>query len=71
MIEQIHVSNQGEMTLVPKIGDQKIFFGKLADADKKLEKLRIFYQEGMPYEGWRKYKSIDVRYAGQIVCKKR
>lgn len=71
MIEQIHVSNQGEMTLVPKIGDQKIFFGKLADAAKKLEQLRIFYQEGMPYEGWRKYKSIDVRYAGQIVCKKR
>lgn len=71
MIEQIHVSNQGEMTLIPKIGDQKIFFGRLADADKKLQKLRVFYQEGMPYEGWRKYKSIDVRYAGQIVCKKR
>ncbi len=71
MIEQIYVSNTGEFTLVPKLGDQKILFGKFEDAGKKLEKLKIFYREGMPYEGWRKYKTIDVRFAGQVVCKKR
>ncbi len=71
LVEQVYVSNLGELTLIPKLGDQKIYFGKLADAAQKIDKLKIFYKEGIPYEGWRKYKSIDLRYAGQIVCKKR
>ena len=65
------MSNLGEFTLIPKIGDQKILLGKVMDAGQKLERLKIFYREGMPYEGWRKYKTIDVRFAGQVVCKKR
>lgn len=71
LIEQIYVSNTGEFTLIPKVGDQKIIFGKLANADEKLENLRIFYQEGMPYEGWQKYRTIDVRFKGQVVCEKK
>lgn len=71
LVEQVYVSNLGEFTLIPKLGDQKVYFGKLADAAQKIDKLKIFYQEGIPYEGWRKYKSIDVRYADQVVCKKR
>lgn len=71
MVEQIHVSNQGEFTLIPKIGNQKILLGKLKDAEKKLYNLKVFYQEGMPYEGWRRYRTIDVRFEGQVVCRKR
>jgi cell division protein FtsQ len=71
MTEQVYVSNKGEFTLVPKIGDHKIIFGKLEFAEEKLRILKIFYQEGMPYEGWRKYKTLDVRFNRQVVCKKR
>lgn len=71
LTEQIYVSNIGEITLIPKVGNQKILFGKFVDAEKKLANLKTFYQEGMPYEGWRKYSTIDVRFAGQVVCKKR
>jgi cell division protein FtsQ len=70
MIEQIHVSNRNEVTLVPKIGNQKILFGRLRDAEDKLRRLKIFYQEAAPYEGWRKYRSIDLRYNGQVVGKR-
>lgn len=70
MIEQIHVSNRNEVTLVPKIGRQKIFFGRLRDAADKLKRLKIFYREAAPHEGWRKYRSIDLRYDGQIVAKR-
>ncbi len=71
LIEQIYVSNTGEFTLVPNVGNQKILFGSFADADEKLENLRIFYQEGMPYEGWQKYRTINVKYKGQVVCERR
>jgi len=70
MIEQIHVNQRGEMTLVPKVGRQKIVFGDFAKAQEKLRRLKIFYEEGMPREGWRTYKTINVKFDGQVVCEK-
>lgn len=70
MIEQIHVTNRNEITLIPKIGQQKIFFGRIRNAEDKLARLKIFYQEAAPREGWRKYRSLDLRYEGQVVAKK-
>ncbi|MCB0629946.1 MAG: cell division protein FtsQ/DivIB [Saprospiraceae bacterium] len=70
MIEQIHVTNRNEVTLVPKIGQQKIFFGRIRESEEKLERLKIFYREAAPYEGWRKYRSLDLRYEGQVVAKR-
>ena len=37
----------------------------------KLEKLKVFYQQAIANEGWRKYKNIDLRYKGQVVAEKR
>ncbi|MCD8495578.1 MAG: hypothetical protein LRY45_02455 [Bacteroides graminisolvens] len=71
LIEQIYVSNANEFTLIPKVGDQKIIFGKYEDVITKLENLKIFYQEALPYEGWQKYRTINVKYKGQVVCEKR
>ena len=70
LVEQIHVEN-GEYVLVPKVGRQKIYFGQLKNTDAKLRRLRIFYEEVMPYQGWRKYKGVDLRYADQVVGIKR
>lgn len=70
LIEQIYVSNRGEMSLAPKVGDQKILLGRYVDMDEKLENLKIFYQEGVPYEGWRKYKVYDLKFKGQVVAVK-
>jgi cell division protein FtsQ len=69
MIGQIFVSSNGDFILAPLIGDQKIVFGKYEDARDKLQNLKVFYREAMPYEGWRKYRSIDVRFRGQVICK--
>ena len=70
-IQQIHVDAGGEFTLIPVLGDQKIRIGNLDDLDDKLKRIRIFYDEAMPYEGWKKYATISVKYRGQIVCKKK
>jgi cell division protein FtsQ len=70
MFEQIHMSN-GEMILVPKVGDQKIKFGRFENHEDKLWRLRKFYEEGIAYEGWQKYRTIDLRFKDQVVCEKR
>lgn len=69
-IQQIHVNNSGEFILVPLIGDQQIILGSARKLEDKLKRLKIFYQEGLPYEGWRKYKTINLKYNGQVVCKR-
>lgn len=69
MIEQVYVKN-GEFILIPKIGKQKIQFGKFEKIENKFRRLRKFYEEGMSRVGWRKYRTIDVRFDGQVVGRK-
>ncbi|MEL7021180.1 MAG: hypothetical protein AAGK47_06215 [Bacteroidota bacterium] len=70
LIEQIYVSNNGEVTLVPKVGQHKVQLGQLTDVEEKLWRLKVFYQEGINQVGWSKYKALDVRYAGQVIGRK-
>lgn len=71
MIEQIHIENNGDFILIPKVGQQKIIFGQ-ADArmDEKINQLKTFYLEAMPKKGWNTYQEINLKYKGQIVCTK-
>lgn len=69
-IEQIFVTAEGEVELIPTIGNQIIFFGDAGDVEDKFKRLLLFYQEGMNRVGWETYSSINVKYKNQIVCKK-
>ncbi|MEL6667389.1 MAG: cell division protein FtsQ/DivIB [Bacteroidota bacterium] len=73
MIEQVYLTNQSEMVLAPKVGDQTILLGRYDKEQtyERLDRLMIFYQQGLPYSGWRQYRSFDLRYNDQVVCKKR
>ena len=66
LFEQIDVKN-GRFTLVPKVGDQTVLFGKLDDVEDKFARLRAFYEKGMGEAGWRKFAAIDLRYEGQVI----
>jgi len=67
MTEQIYVNNRNEFTLIPKLGKQKILLGKYEEIENKLENLEIFYKNAIATKGWRIYKTIDLRYDGQVV----
>ncbi len=67
-IQQVHINNAGDFVLVPMVGDQKIVLGSARNLEDKLKRLKIFYTEGMPYSGWRTYKTINLKFAGQVVC---
>lgn len=69
MIEQIHLEEDGDFILVPLVGDQRIILGPYENVPRKLSNLKIFYQEAMPYEGWRTYRTINLKFKGQVVCK--
>lgn len=69
-VQQIHVTNTDDFVLVPLVGDQKIVVGSIRHLEDKIERLKIFYRQGMPYAGWRKYETINLKYSGQVVCRK-
>jgi cell division protein FtsQ len=71
-IEQIHIDHNGDAILVPKLGNHKIYFGMpMENADNKLYRLQAFYEKGLPFEGWEKYRYISLAYDNQVVAKKR
>lgn len=69
-IEQINVLQNGEVELIPRVGNQKILLGKLEDYNKKLDKLYTFYRKAMNEVGWNKYSEINLKYEKQVVCTK-
>lgn len=69
-IEQIYVNKKGMIELSPKVGKQNILFGNAENAETKFENLKIFYRDGIPYKGWNTYKTIDLRFDGQVIGKK-
>ena len=74
LIGQVYLEADGDFILIPILGDQQIIFGQARTAEEvsdKFERLRHFYKEALPHEGWNKYKEISVKYEGQIVCRKR
>jgi cell division protein FtsQ len=66
-IQQIHLNNNEEFVLVPLIGDQVIILGSIKRLEEKIRNLKVFYQKGMRYAGWRKYSRINLKYTGQVV----
>lgn len=70
LVEQIYVNKSEEFVLVPNVGKQKIVLGSLEDLNDKIARLKTFYKEGMPYAGWKRYKTINLKFKGQVVCKK-
>jgi len=69
-ITQVHFSNE-EVIIIPRVGGQKICFGKLTNVNKKLGNLYQFYKQAMPVIGWQTYSEISLAYNNQIVCTKK
>jgi cell division protein FtsQ len=67
-ITELIVQPDGEITLIPQVGNYKIEFGLPEDSAKKLLKMRIFYTTILPLKGWERYKRVSLKYRNQIVC---
>jgi len=47
-----------------------IVFGRIEQVERKFDKLLCFYRSGLMNIGWGEYRTIDIRYNDQVVCKK-
>jgi cell division protein FtsQ len=70
-VEQIHIENNGDVLLIPLVGDQIIELGKLDNYEEKLRNMRAFYDQVLAANNWDKYKSVSLKYTNQVIAKKR
>jgi cell division protein FtsQ len=79
LIDQAVIDANGEFDLIPRIGGNRVKVGALsgtgtdacATLTARLDKLKTFYEQGIPQSDWRMYSTIDTRFADQVVCTKR
>lgn len=70
LVEQIYINELKEIELIPKVGEQSILFGDTTSLAEKVDKLKLFYGEGMKTMAWNNYKTINLKYKNQVVCSK-
>jgi cell division protein FtsQ len=70
-IDQIYVNSNGELSMIPRVGDQLIYFGVPEDYQIKFRNLKALYSEGFKSGGWSRYSSINAKFLNQIVCTKK
>ena len=66
-IAQIYVNQDHEIELIPRVGNNRILLGNADSLNTKFHNLLIFYKKAIPQVGWDAYKTINVKYANQVI----
>jgi cell division protein FtsQ len=70
-IEQIAVLPNQDIKLIPRVGNHQIVLGSVDGYKEKLDKLLVFYQNGLNEIGWNRYAVINLKFDKQVDCTKR
>lgn len=68
-IVQMHVNTAGDIVMVPREGKELFIFGSPFDADSKLKRMGDYYRYIVPEKGEGYYRTVNVKYDNQIICK--
>ena len=68
LVSQIYVNRDGNLVLIPREGQERFVFGSPTDIDAKFGRIRKYYENIAPLED-KTYRTVDVRYDGQIICR--
>lgn len=71
LIMMIRADSPNDIILVPRIAGHVINIGDMSNIPEKLKNVLLAYREIMPYQGWEKYDTISVKFAGRIVATRR
>jgi len=66
-IAEIYVNPDHEIELIPRVGNNRILLGNADSLDNKFHNLLTFYKKAIPQVGWDAYKTINLKYANQVV----
>ena len=69
-IRHIGTSGGGELTLLPAEGSERFLFGQPVRIEEKIGLIDKYYNSVVPSKENGNYKTVDLRYRGQIVCRK-
>lgn len=70
-ISMVKVKSPTDIILVPVIREHVINLGAPTDFDDKFARLKKFYKEVLPQQGWEKYDTLSLKWKGQLVASKR
>lgn len=70
-IVQIHIDGDRNVILIPREGNEKFIFGQPVDIGNKFTKMEKYYTHIVPAKGRDHYRTVDLRYDGQIVCREK
>lgn len=70
LVEQIDIDADGNVTIVPKLGRQKLEMGQATDINKQLDKLKKFYRNGIKNVGWKQHSAFRLDVNGQVIGRK-
>ncbi len=60
-----------EFVLNTRVGNQKIFLGKIEDLNHKFKNLKSFFNKTMTDKTIENYIAINLKYSNQVVCTKK
>lgn len=66
-IAEIYVNKDREIELIPRVGNNRILLGNSDSLETKFRNLLVFYKKALPQVGWDAYKTINIKYANQVV----
>ena len=69
-IGQMHVEDNGDIVMIPRQGSERFIFGGPGGAKEKFDRMSDYYRYILPEKGEGYYKTVNVKYDKQIVCKK-
>lgn len=69
-ISQIYVESNGDIRLIPVRGSHTILLGPIDNYEQKFDKLETFYDKVLDRKGWNSYKTINLKFKGQVVAEK-
>lgn len=70
LTEQIYVNRDKKYELIAKAGIKNIVLGDASNLKEKFEKLKLFYEQKLPYIDRNKYKKLDISFDNQIIAQK-
>jgi cell division protein FtsQ len=68
LTDQLIVNEKNEFELITKIKGPLIILGNTERLEEKFEYILHVYKIILPAKGWDHYKTINLKYANQVVC---
>ena len=67
-IAELEVLKNEQVLLYPQVTKQIVEFGDAENLEWKFKKLKIFYKEVLPREGWNSYSRVNIEFGDQIIA---